>query len=139
MSQMSLPELEPLVLVWHWWVWGVLDSVHVICGRVTCPSQVAKPTPCSQAKSWGPVEQSSLLALASGESSSGEDLVGSFDKEGNIGTLKKQPRDKVLAVRKISGRGRTRYEEGGGKREEGGRRREEEDALGARFGDSLRE
>lgn len=26
LSQMSLPELEPLVLVWHWWGWGVLDS-----------------------------------------------------------------------------------------------------------------
>ena len=56
LSQMSLPELAPLVLVWHWWEWGILDPAHVICGRVTCPNQVAKPTLCSQARSCGAIQ-----------------------------------------------------------------------------------
>lgn len=50
-------------------------------------------------------------------------MVGSFNKEGSIGTWKKQHRNKVLAVRKVNGPRRTRYEEQGGRRKEGGGRR----------------
>lgn len=33
LSQMLLPELEPLVLVWPLWGWGVLDPAYVIYGK----------------------------------------------------------------------------------------------------------